>query len=93
MRDTETYTGQIRVDQIVGCRVELQVSSMAWVTKIYRCHHVKKTKQASHLRTSLSMTMEMPCLPVPRTGEGEGELESTGLAALADVPKGRSVSI
>ena len=36
--------------------------------------------------------MEMPCPPVPRTGEGEGELESTGLAALADVPKGRSVS-
>ena len=29
MRSEETYTGQLGVDQMVGCRVELQVSSRA----------------------------------------------------------------
>ena len=54
------------------------------MAKIYRCRHVKKTKEASYLGTSVLLSRWLPCPPERRTSESRGVKEFNRLGASAD---------
>ena len=67
----ETYAGLVKLTRYLVSGLNFRSSVGRELGKIYRCHHGKKTKEASYLGTSVLSSRWLPCPPERRTSESK----------------------